>query len=238
MTMTEDELKAALDAHVEWVEWRGEKGKQFVHPEIDLSGLNLCGATLIRAIMHGANLVETSLVGVRLRQAELIGANLQFANLNYAICTRADFSGADLSCAELCCIKLRSANLRGANLWRANLGGADLLDADLRGATLPAGVPVIENIDARIAEAVGENGEHLYMDEWHLNTPCGTSHCRAGWAITLAGDKGSILERLYGPEVAGTLIYAASRPDKKHPDFFINNKAALASIKEDASQAL
>ena len=110
---------------------------------------------------------------------------------------------------------------------RAVLTGAVLTGADL------TGVPRVEHIDAAILAAV-EAGGKLAMDTWHT---CKTTHCRAGWAITLAGEPGAALEARVGPAAAGSLIYAASRPGMPVPDFYATNEAALASMRADAGAA-
>ena len=116
------------------------------------------------------------------------------------------------------------ADLRGANLRGAYLGGANLRDAN---------APIVPNIDAAILAAI-EAGGKLEMDKWHS---CGMTHCRGGWAITLAGEPGRELEQLFGPAVAGSLIYAASRPDKRIPDFYASTEDALADIRAAAGVA-
>ena len=122
----------------------------------------------------------------------------------------------------------KRADLSGANLRGANLSGADLRDADLGLA-----VPVIPNIDAAILSAI-ENGGSLNMQEWHT---CETTHCRAGWAIMLAGSAGDELEQRVGPCAAGALIYAASRPRQRVPDFFASTDDALADLRKCAGGA-
>jgi len=67
------------------------------------------------------------------------------------------------------------------------------------------------------------------MSVWHA---CNTTHCRAGWAITLAGKAGEELEYRFGPEDAGRRIYLASTG--RAPHFFASNYAALADIREQA----
>ena len=67
------------------------------------------------------------------------------------------------------------------------------------------------------------------MNTWHT---CETTHCRAGWAITLAGSKGLELETKYGPNVAGCMIYRASTG--RVPNFYASNEAALADIRAQA----
>jgi len=66
------------------------------------------------------------------------------------------------------------------------------------------------------------------MAGWHS---CNTTHCRAGWAITLC-PHGKVVEGLVGPSVAGALIYAASYPKMKIPDFYCSHEEALADIEE------
>ena len=83
------------------------------------------------------------------------------------------------------------------------------------------------DIDATILDAVRRKDCALNMQAWHT---CDTTHCRAGWAIHLAGDAGYALEKRYGPDAAGALIYAASRPGKPVPDFYCEDDAAMADI--------
>ena len=73
------------------------------------------------------------------------------------------------------------------------------------------------------------------MNNWHgqdcdETNWCETTHCRAGYAICLAGKAG-----LSGEEVrfwiAGKMIYAVSRPDDRPlPDFHASDEAAMADI--------
>lgn len=63
---------------------------------------------------------------------------------------------------------------------------------------------------------------------------CGTAHCRAGWAIHLAGKAGYDLELKVGPRNAGALIYQASAGYV--PDFFCTTEEALDDIQETADE--
>jgi uncharacterized protein YjbI with pentapeptide repeats len=139
---------------------------------------------------------------------------------------------------------LSDANLAGANLAGANLAGANLADAYLAGANLarakkidPADIPVIPNIDAAILAEI-ERGGVLDMGAWHgpHDHWCGTTHCRAGWAIHIAGEKGKALEDRVGAQFAGTLIYQASRPGVPTPWFFDSNEGALADLRKCAAE--
>ena len=119
-------------------------------------------------------------------------------------------------------VNLRAADLRAAYLRDANLSYADLSDA-------PFAVP---NIDAQILARIETDGK-LNMNNWHT---CETTHCRAGWAIELAGSAGKTLEFIYGSEAAGNLIYAASRKGMKQPNFRASNEEALSDIKACAAK--
>ena len=110
---------------------------------------------------------------------------------------------------------------------------ADLRDAGLHGAVLSSAglmdIPVVEELDAKILAAIAAGGS-LDMRVWHT---CRTTHCRAGWAITLAGDAGRDLEARVGSAAAGALIYYESTGTV--PDFHASNDAALESIRTAAA---
>ena len=146
---------------------------------------------------------------------------------------RANLAHANLAHANLAYANLAGANLAYANLAGASLDHASLDDANLAGATLPAGVPIVLNIDAAILAAIGEDASGLDMKDWH----CGTTHCRAGWPVKLAGEAGAKLERRFGTGAAGALIYAASRPGMPVPNFFASNADALADLRKCAEMA-
>ena len=129
--------------------------------------------------------------------------------------------------ANLTGANLRGAILSGADLSQANLSEADLSGADLSGAIGLLSAPVVEDLHTKVAAAVG-GGEGLHMAEWH----CGTKHCRAGWAIVLAGEEGAALEDRLGPAAAGALIYHASTG--MIPDLYASNEDALADIRRCA----
>jgi uncharacterized protein YjbI with pentapeptide repeats len=161
-------------------------------------------------------------------RADLTGADLTGADL-----TGADLYGADLYEADLYGANLTGADLYGANLSRANLTRANLTRANLTGADLKKikgwdETPKLKNLNTRILAAIKKGGE-LEMGSWHS---CETTHCRGGWAITLAGKKGKELENKQGTILAATLIYLKSTG--KIPDFFASNEAAMADIRKCA----
>ena len=96
----------------------------------------------------------------------------------------------------------------------------------------PPPIPVIENIHVRVYEAAVDNG-NLDMSAWHT---CETTHCRAGWVVTLAGPAGKALERFYNTALAAMLIYDASAPGYRiNPArFYDSNDDALADMKRMA----
>ena len=191
-----------------------------IENDANLRGANLRGANLSGAYLSGANLRGANLRGANLRGAYLSGAYLSDANLRDAY-----LSGAYLS----------GANLRGANLRGANLRDANLSDADLRGANLSDAnwIPKIKNIHQAIYEAIsGDNA--LEMGNWHT---CETTHCIAGWVVTLAGEAGKVMEGLMGTPAAAAFIYMASDPDlEKIPDFHCSNDEAMENAKKLAEQ--
>lgn len=112
-------------------------------------------------------------------------------------------------------LQLLRANLRGANLRRANLEE----------------VPIIKNIHKKVYEAASKTG-CLNMGAWHS---CETTHCRAGWVVTLAGEKGKELETRIGTPAAAALIYWKSdKKLKQLPNFYASNADALEDMKNMA----
>ena len=218
----------------------------------DLSGANLADANLADADLSGADLSGAYLTGADLMRAYLADANLMRANLADADLTRADLSGADLTRADLSGADLTRADLMRANLTRArnvpdlatreeptepyartsNRSRADYAAAAAAYRARHPEVPVVEDLDAKILAAIGRPGCSLDMGAWHQ---CETTHCRAGWAIHLAGKSGYDLEKNMGdPALAGRAIYRASTG--RSPHFYATNERALADIRRCAEE--
>jgi hypothetical protein len=183
--------------------------------EGDFSSMKECILAALEA--NGANLCDANLSGVNLR-----GANL----------CDADLHGADLRDSDLRDSDLRDSDLHGADLRGVDLRGVDLRGADLHGANLPKVTP-IKNLETKTLEAIDQKGCKLDMGEWHK---CETTHCRSGWYITLAGGEGRLLESIVGPATAGALIYNASYPKEKVPNFYVTTSEAMADIKARAAR--
>ena len=177
----------------------------------DLCGVNLCFFNLYGANLHNVNLRDANLRGVIMHNVDLRNASLYGASLH-----NVDLRGADLRGADL-----RYADLRGTNLSGANLSGAKF-------TVIEAGI-VVPSLHRKIIQAIDAGGK-LDMREWHV---CETTHCRAGWAVHLAGAVGRVLEACIGPAAAGALIHLASCPqlDGKIPDFHASDADAMADIR-------
>ena len=69
----------------------------------------------------------------------------------------------------------------------------------------------------------------LNMDTWHT---CETTHCRAGWVVTLAGKEGKELETNTSTIFAAMQIYHKSSPDIKvsPPRFYEDNETAMKDM--------
>jgi hypothetical protein len=66
------------------------------------------------------------------------------------------------------------------------------------------------------------------MSDWHT---CETTHCRAGWVVTLAGEQGKQLEKETSTCFAAMQIYKESSPIKVSPvRFFDSNKQGMEDI--------
>jgi len=231
-------LSTKIGLSIKWAIKHGADLTRTVLMGADLTDADLTGANLMNADLTNTVLTDTNLTRANLRGADLTGANLTRANLRGADLTGANLRGGanltntDLTGADLTGTILRSAILRDANLTEADLTDTNLRSADLTGAVLPKHVPVVPAIDRAILAAI-EAGGCLEMKGWHK---CNTTHCRAGWAIHLAGAAGAALENEFGSAAAGALIYAKSRPGKPIPNFYASNDEALESIRRDAAE--
>jgi uncharacterized protein YjbI with pentapeptide repeats len=187
------------------------------------------GSVIFTAEIDATDEAATSIkLGLAVRVAVKAKADLRGADLCWADLRGADLRWADLSGAYLRGADLSGAYLRGAYLRGADLRGADLSGAYLRGAYLSE-APVIEDIHAKVYAAASQPGA-LDMGQWH----CGTSHCRAGWVVTLAGKEGLDLEAKIGTPAAAMAIYMASDPERwkteRLPNFYCDNETALADM--------
>lgn len=248
--MNQTELTEIIRKHEAWR--RGAPGGA----PADLSLADLDGSDLSRADLTRANFEGASLRGAKMVEVRLVDAFLADATFTAADLTGASMVGADLVGANLAMARLVDADLAGSDLTEANLDETDLHGTYVAGASLAdayigesaksyqhAGsvaaylrraaryrrrhpeVPVIPDLDKRILELVSSDIGAFDMSLWHT---CETTHCRAGWAIVLAGEAGRALELHYGPATAGRMIYLASTGRSAH--FFTTTEHALRDI--------
>jgi len=98
--------------------------------------MDMRGADLRGARMHGALLYYSTLRAANLTGADLSGTNLKNANLTIADLVETNLEGANLAEADLEDADLTKANLIEANLTKANLTQANMIKANLTDATL------------------------------------------------------------------------------------------------------
>jgi hypothetical protein len=95
-------------------------------------------------------------------------------------------------------------------------------------------VPIIENIHQKVLEAVTAPNHTLNMTDWHS---CETTHCRAGWVVTIAGKEGKELELKTSTAFAALQIYDKSSEIKVPPTrFYDDAKKAMADIVKCAEE--
>ena len=108
-------------------------------------------------------------------------------------------------------------------------------------SSLPLTIPVIEDLDGKILDVLDSSPGHwLDMGAWHSDS-CETTHCRAGWAIVVAGEAGRVLEeRCHDTGLAAALLYEAAYPKLPQPipDFYDDNASAMTNMKYRAQRYL
>jgi hypothetical protein len=106
------------------------------------------------------------------------------------------------------------------------LNNAAPLESRAASVSIPT-IPVIADIHKRVYEACTQPSA-LNMSNWHT---CETTHCRAGWVTTLAGEPGKALEKVYGALLAAQLIYRESGYAINPCRFFDGDQEALEDMK-------
>ena len=107
-------------------------------------------------------------------------------------------------------------------------GGVHLNGATVEGGVIDSAAPNIPDLDRCILTAINATpGGKLEQAAWHT---CETAHCRAGWAVIVAGTAGAALEKRLGTPAAAAALYTAS--GLAVPDFYdTNNARVLSSIR-------
>jgi len=88
-------------------------------------------------------------------------------------------------------------------------------------------IPIIPDIHKAVLAAAMATPDSFDMQRWHV---CETTHCRAGWAVHLAGPSGYDLEARTSPLFAAMQIYRASGYEISPTRFFDSNEVALADM--------
>ena len=98
--------------------------------------------------------------------------------------------------------------------------------------SLPA-VPVLKDIHKTVLDAASQP-KALDMSDWHT---CDTTHCRAGWVVSLAGKEGKALEKQTTTLFAAMQIYKKSSEIKVSPvRFFETGEQAMSDMKRCADE--
>ena len=99
-------------------------------------------------------------------------------------------------------------------------------------------VPRLERPYSQVLEATNGCTASFDMLNWHnWHNACRTTHCAAGWIVTLAGAAGAALELRCGTPAAARLILLKSCPaDWPLPNFYASNEAAAAFISHMAER--
>ncbi|HAS39223.1 MAG TPA: hypothetical protein DCS93_02030 [Microscillaceae bacterium] len=168
--------------------WKPEKNKDTVNLKgvnlqeaylirVDLSNkvldnVNLKGSYLNWANLKGIDLISANLTNTNLRWVNLIGANLTNANLREANLIEANLRRANLTKANLNEASLIEAGLIRANLSGANLSAAKLIEADLSEANLKKtklGWTDLNGADLRRTNLKGTDLSYANLTQANLN---------------------------------------------------------------------
>jgi uncharacterized protein YjbI with pentapeptide repeats len=148
---TADEVRRLLDSPTRaWVEERHASGGTLDKEE--LGGLDLSAIDLSGASMKRAGLARSNLSGARLAGADLLRANLEGADLSGAVLAGANLSDARLRGAKLAGCDLTDATLDGALFTRADLSGIKAAGAKGKGAVFSGARLDRANFDKAVFE--------------------------------------------------------------------------------------
>jgi uncharacterized protein YjbI with pentapeptide repeats len=195
--------------------------------DADLSDADLAGACLVDANFIGANLTGVCLFGADLCYEDLDGANISDKDLDDG--TNIADDGVNLAGNETAPAPVRESLTH--DQWKAQRP-KNRHEAMLRYRTRYPEVPVVEDLDTKVLQAINAPRQALDMSRWHS---CDTMHCRAGWAIHLAGNEGYVLEDALDSQRAGRLIYMVSTG--RSPHFFVSDEQARVDIERCAAES-
>jgi uncharacterized protein YjbI with pentapeptide repeats len=111
---------------------RKEALQELVADRVDLVGVDVSDAFLMRVQLRRANLARASLRGADLRMGVFDQADLEYADLSSANIRKGSLVKADLSYANFADSDLNGCNLAEANCEDADFNRADLRNCDLK----------------------------------------------------------------------------------------------------------
>jgi hypothetical protein len=111
---------------------RKEALQELVADRVDLVGVDVSDAFLMRLDVPRANLARANLRSADLRASVLDQANLEYADLTFVNLRKGSLMKADLAYAMLADSDLNGANLAGANCRDADFSRADLRNCELK----------------------------------------------------------------------------------------------------------
>ena len=187
----------------------------------DFSHANFAGADVTNCNFADANLQFANFESAGVQGCYFAGANLQGAKFNYTNMRAADFSGADMRSAQF--LGMENIDITGANLQGATIPDMFnvLCDNEILSGGFPTiRAPVVTNLHAKLKAAIHD--DTLDMSCWHA---CKTTHCIAGWIVTLADAED--LASYIGTQFAAACIYRASVKGGRVPHFYSSKTDAL-----------
>lgn len=160
---------------------------------------------------------------VSLDNSRFDNCNFYKANLNHSSFLNCTINGGNFVEAELSDVIVKGSDLLGPE------SAQSLINKGI--TTFP---PSVDFIHQKVLHNAKIGG--LDMGDFHT---CDTTHCIAGWAIHLAGDKGYYAEQKLDPENAGAMIYLASdRQLEKIPNFYTDDESAMRELEYLAAKEI
>ena len=177
-------------------EWRSARLAR-----LDLTGIQLAGASIQQAHMEGCNLSDADLAEALLQQTQFDQADLSGTDLSRANLFECDLLKSDLSGATLI-----GVDLRGADIGQSNAADAKFVSANMMAARLE--LTVLTNADLRLANLVEADlsladltSANLFRADLTDANLHQANLTNANWwrALGLTADKIAELDRLYPP---------------------------------------
>ncbi|MEI6559367.1 MAG: pentapeptide repeat-containing protein [Rhodospirillaceae bacterium] len=155
------QAKAAVDAHVRWIDSGGRHGQR-----LDLEAVQITGAVFAGQDLSGARLRRCALKTANMSGVQMNMADLSYSDLRDAVLEEGAFRGANLRRTNLARARLAGAcfdamPLDGDRKWPANFDGAILHDADLTNTSFTGAVMVNADVGGAIMQGTVLRGVDL-----------------------------------------------------------------------------